>query len=136
MRPRPLEKLSKRQRELTPPEFCRWLVDRVRERCGCHQLAALWVRHDTFYKDIEGVDCWDEERDARLYPGPHPVICHPPCGPWGKHSWKDQSGKKDDGRLFTQEASEYALHLVDQFDYGHQAAKATLLLFCPQIILW
>ncbi len=46
-------------------------------------VAALFVRADSIYKTIEGVDTWDVVRDARKYAGPHPVICHPPCRCWG-----------------------------------------------------
>lgn len=46
-------------------------------------VAALYVCTRTPYRHL-GVDCYDERRDARLYEGPHPVVAHPPCGPWGK----------------------------------------------------
>lgn len=45
-------------------------------------IAALFVQKDGCYY-IKDVDPWDEERDARLYDGPYPVIAHPPCQLWG-----------------------------------------------------
>lgn len=46
-------------------------------------VAALYVQRGGSYYGLEGVDPWDEERDARLYAGPHPVVAHPPCQRWG-----------------------------------------------------
>ena len=34
------------------------------------------------YYGLEGIDPWDIERDARTYPGPYPVVAHPPCNVW------------------------------------------------------
>lgn len=45
-------------------------------------VAALYVETGGAYFDVEGVDPWDEKRDAREYAGPHPVIAHPPCNWW------------------------------------------------------
>lgn len=45
-------------------------------------IAALYVETGGAYFDLEGVDPWDEKRDARLYAGPHPVVAHPPCSRW------------------------------------------------------
>lgn len=47
-------------------------------------IAALYVEKGGCYFGLEGVDPWDEERDARQYAGPHPVVAHPPCQRWGK----------------------------------------------------
>lgn len=49
-------------------------------------IAALYVEPDGAYYGIEGVDPWDEARDARLYAGPWPVVAHPPCQRWGRYS--------------------------------------------------
>jgi hypothetical protein len=46
-------------------------------------IAALFVQKGGVYWDLPGVDAWDEERDARLYAGPWPVVAHPPCKRWG-----------------------------------------------------
>jgi hypothetical protein len=53
-------------------------------------VAALYVERGGPYFGMPDVDPWDRERDARLYAGPHPVVAHPPCGPWGelRHLYK------------------------------------------------
>lgn len=47
-------------------------------------IAALFVQSDGAYYGMPDVDPWDEQRDARLYAGPFPVVAHPPCQRWGK----------------------------------------------------
>lgn len=47
-------------------------------------IAALYVETEGCYFGLEGVDPWDERRDARLYAGPWPVVAHPPCQRWGR----------------------------------------------------
>lgn len=47
-------------------------------------VAALYVQPGGVYFGLPDVDPWDEARDARLYPGPHPVVAHPPCARWGR----------------------------------------------------
>lgn len=47
-------------------------------------VAALFVRADSVYKTMPGVDCYDAERDARTWPGGVPVVAHPPCRGWGR----------------------------------------------------
>lgn len=47
-------------------------------------IAALFVHKGGAYYGLPDVDPWDEERDARLYAGPYPVVAHPPCARWSK----------------------------------------------------
>lgn len=47
-------------------------------------VAALYVETGGVYFGLPDVDPWDEQRDARLYAGPHPVVAHPPCQRWGR----------------------------------------------------
>jgi hypothetical protein len=79
-------------------------------------LAALYVQTDGAYFGIDNIDPWDEQRDARTYNGPHPVVAHPPCQRWGKMwagqpLWIKRTGQRkrkgDDGGCFAA-----ALHAV------------------------
>lgn len=47
-------------------------------------IAALYIDPAGPYPRMLDVDAWDEARDAKLYAGPHAVVAHPPCGPWGR----------------------------------------------------
>jgi len=65
-------------------------------------IAALFVETGGCYFNVPGVDPWDITRDARLYPGPHPVVAHPPCERWGRFAAgtmtrKDQTPGADGG---------------------------------------
>ena len=51
---------------------------------GLRPVTVLYTMPRSVYLGMPGVDCWDEIRDARTWPGGTPVVAHPPCRLWGK----------------------------------------------------
>jgi hypothetical protein len=140
--------MGRDERALTPWRFALHLWTRVTARTGACPVAVLWVhRRTVYYRLWPGVELWGRKRDARLYAGPWPVICHPPCGPWGVLAWNCRHQSKEDGiiamrlvhkwggvveqphtsRLFREYGTGRPVEVVDQADYGHRARKRTAL---------
>ena len=70
-------------------------------------IAALYVETGGGYFNLPGVEPWDEARDARAYPGPHPVVAHEG---WSVADWQGGWTCR-----------------VEQGHYGHEAQKPTWL---------
>jgi len=85
-------------------------------------------------------------KDANKYSGPHPIIAHPPCGPWGKFKAVSKESKEDGVKamelvhrwggvveqpvgssLFREHGDGRRVEVVNQFDFGHMALKPTML---------
>jgi hypothetical protein len=47
-------------------------------------ISVLFAARDSVYKTIDGLDVWDEDRNALKWPGGNPGIFHPPCRLWSK----------------------------------------------------
>ena len=144
---RPVERLSKRQREATPLPFAIYLINRVKLLVPCERIAVLFAQLDGVYSElIPEVDLWDVTRNAHNYNGPYPIIAHPPCGPWGRYSAVCNDSREHGivamqlvhkfggvveqplgSTLYREHGRRGLVEMVCQGDYGHAARKATLL---------
>lgn len=61
-------------------------------------IAALYVEIGGAYFDLDDVDPWGLQRDARNYAGPLPVVAHPPCQRWGRY-WHGAPNKPHQFRM-------------------------------------
>lgn len=122
-------------------------------------VAALYVERGGPYFTMPDVDPWDVDRDARTYAGPHPVVAHPPCGPWGRLRHLYRGNEHDCAPAAVEAAREWGGVLehpahsllwevlampkpgelpdahggvtlaVNQVEWGHACAKPTWLYF-------
>lgn len=79
-------------------------------------IAALFVETDGAYFGLDGIDPWDEPRDARRYRGPYPVVAHPPCQRWGRY-WHGAPNKPHEFRMGEDEGC-FAAALTAVRNYG------------------
>ena len=68
-------------------------------------VSALYVENGGVYYELDNVDPWDIERDARECDSSNLAICHPPCDRWGRYWGGGPSAKVkrilgDDGGCF------------------------------------
>lgn len=100
-------------------------------------IAALYVETGGAYYGLEGVDPWDEVRDARACPGPLPAVAHPPCQRWGKlwagqPLWIKRTGQRkikgDDGGCFAAALAYVRKHggVIEHPDQSHAWAHFEL----------
>lgn len=47
-------------------------------------ISVLCAKKNSVYKNIPGIDVWDEARDAYFFTGSNPVITHAPCAQWSR----------------------------------------------------
>ena len=61
-------------------------------------VAILCAARNSVYKEFDGVEVFDIDRDARTFDDCLPVVCHPPCRAWSAfcaHQAKPLLGEKD-----------------------------------------
>lgn len=89
-------------------------------------IAALFVAREGCYYNLPGVDPWDEIRDARRYPGPHPVIAHPPCERWGRF-WHGSTRKPHQFKLGDDDGK-FASALLSVRKFGDFVTSVDMML--------
>ncbi len=49
------------------------------------KIAILCCAKNSVYKAMDGLDCYDIERDAHTFTGGAAIVAHPPCRPWSAY---------------------------------------------------
>lgn len=114
-------------------------------------ITVLCAKKNSLYKQIPGIDVWDQDRDAYFFTGSNPVITHAPCAQWSrmKAFANDNPDEKElaffclqkvirNGGIFEHPAGSSFfkeagvsknIYSVDQSWWGFPARKKTYLFF-------
>ena len=116
------------------------------------KVSVLFAMERSVYHQFD-CDVWDEQRDARNWPGGNPVVAHPPCRSWGQLSYFSKHPPTEPGlaiwavlqviencgvlehpfksklwRCLDLSGTAAYTIVVDQNWWGHKAQKRTKLL--------
>ena len=114
-------------------------------------ISVLCAKRNSLYKQIPGIDVWDEDRDAYFFTGSNPVITHAPCAQWSRmrNFAKNNADQKElayfcltkvirnggifehpsGSAFFKQAGITKNIYSVDQVWWGFPARKRTYLFF-------
>jgi hypothetical protein len=70
------------------------------QRLVIPRVSVLCASLRSVYYELEGVEVYDRNRDARTFAGDTPIVAHPPCRSWSvfmKHQAKPELGEKELG---------------------------------------
>ena len=84
-------------------------------------VAILCAAKKTAYRDIPGLEIYDEERDARTFPGGMPVVAHPPCRRWTRYGMAMMKARHTRHGILTPESE-----VNEERELGLWCAKAVV----------
>lgn len=93
-------------------------------------VSVLCAARNSIYHDMDGVEVFDIDRDARTFQGNTPIIGHPPCRAWSAfyaHQAKPAPGEKELGLWVCEKLKECG-GVIEQPAYTRLFAAAGLPL--------
>lgn len=73
---------------------------------GGRNIAALFCTPGSVYKTMDGVEVFDEARDATTFDLSVPVVAHPPCRAWGRMAHWSKHGP------YERDLAHWAIHVA------------------------
>lgn len=93
-------------------------MEQFDDSISMQKIAALYVEKNGTYSEIEGIEIYDEARDAMTYCGPYAVIAHPPCNLWCKMAPVNQARYGGTHNLIGNDGGKFAHALACVRNFG------------------